>query len=426
MNKHLLSNNFFKILNGGVLLLLLLFLSSLVIGKYVGKGYEHAFLLIGLIFIIFTNLKGIVYSKIEERLILFGISAYLLALMGYVNQHDELTRFAPVMEAFLSTWIPLALFSMLYVVKIRRLDFFVSGLVLAVWVATGITAMALFKALPRGGGNLHGAAIIFGDLSMLFGILAIIFSAFYIHKKLFYLLLITGLLGIASSLFSGTKGGWIVLVTLPFFLTPVIPKQYRYKTLLSFLGLMLVVVCLVIFTENNIKLRMLSAYGEVNKLLFTEGYTGGSLGSRIELWRISIMAFASNPLSGIGVGEFYAFKMPLVDTGEVSREFAHFKHSHNEYLSILSSMGLIGMTFYTVFFVWLLRVFTKAMRSNIKEVKFIGIAGVSTIICYLDFSLSESFLSSHLGGAAFYFLMTFFVYFIQLYTREPQVPKTCN
>lgn len=404
----------------GIFILLLLFLPSLISGKYIGKNYEHFVLLVGMFSVLYTNWHGVLYQKTEEQLVLFGILTYLLALTGFFSQTDDLTRFAPVMEVYLKSLIPLVLLSMLYLAKIKNINILFFGVALGIGVASFMTVFAVLQNLPRGGGTLHGAAIIFGNLSMLLGVLNIVFAFYYFSKsnRLFYFFLLMGGLGIIASLFSGTRGGWIVLVTLPFVLIPFVSKQYRIKVIVVTAGIMLLGLSFIFLTENMMKTRLFQAYTEVSQMLSSGEFSSGSLGLRFELWRASFLAFLSSPFVGIGVGEFYAFKLGLINLGELPKNIASFKHSHNEYFSILSGMGLVGIIFYTVFFVWLWRIFSKAALSTIKEVKYLGFAGISTIVCYLDFSLSESFLTSHSGIGAFYFLMTLFIYFINQYSNK--------
>lgn len=401
-----------------IVLLILLFLPSLVAGKYIGKGYEHFLLFIGIFSVLYTNWKGVLYASSEERLVLFGVLAYLLALTGFFYQDSELTRFAAAMDNFLKALIPLVLFSLLYVAKVKKINVIFWGCGLATVVAAVMTWVAILQGLPRGGGALHGAAIIFGNLAMLFGVLSFVFATYYLKHKLFFLFLFFGLLGVSASLFSGTRGGWIVLVTLPFVLIPFIPKSFRLKTVMVIVGTALLLLSVLFFTDNSIKNRLFEAYSEISQMLSSGSFSAGSLGIRLELWNASFMAFLSSPLFGIGVGEFYAFKHGLFESGKIPENILTFKHSHSEYFSILSNMGLVGVVFYTVFFIWLWRNFLKAAYSKIKEVRLLGLAGISTIVCYLDFSLSESFFSSHLGAGAFYFLMTLFIYFINLYSKE--------
>lgn len=401
-----------------IVLLILFFLPSLVMGKYIGKGYVHFLLFIGMFSVLYTNWKGLLYTPSEERLVLFGVLAYLLALTGFFYQDSEFTRFAIAIDNFLKALIPLVLFSLLYVAQIKRVNILFWSCGLATVVAAGMTWIAISQNLPRGGGGLHGAAIIFGNLAMLFGVLSFIFAAFYLKHKLFFVFLFFGLLGVSASFFSGTRGGWIVLVTLPFVLIPFIPKQLRLKAVVIIVGIVILFSYVLFFTENSVKNRLLEAYSEIYQMLSSGNLSSGSLGIRLELWRASFMAFLSSPFWGIGVGEFYGFKHELFESGKIPVNTLTFKHSHSEYFSILSNMGLVGIVFYTVFFVWLWRTFLNAAFSNIKEVKFLGIAGISTIVCYLDFSLSESFFSSNLGAGAFYFLMTLFIYFINLYSKE--------
>ncbi len=407
-----------RVVKIGIFILLLLFLPSLMAGKYIGKNYEHFLLFVGMLSVLYSNWRGFLYQNTEERLVLFGVLAYLLALIGFFSQTDGFTRLGPAMEGFLKALIPLVLFSLLYLGRIKNINVLFFGGVLAVGVASFMTVFAIVQELPRGGGTLHGAAIVFGNLSMLLGVLNFIFAFYFFRNRLFYLFLLMGILGVMASLFSGTRGGWIVLVTLPFALLPFVSKRYRLKVVVLIVGLMLIGLSLILLTDNIMKIRLLQAYAEMSNMFSMGELSAGSLGIRFELWKASFLAFLSSPILGIGVGEFYAFKLGLIDSGEVSKNIATFKHSHSEYFSILSSMGIVGVIFYTVFFVWLWQLFYKAALSTIKEVKYLGLAGVSTIVCYLDFSLSESFLTSHLGGGAFYFLMTLFIYFINYYSNK--------
>lgn len=398
-------------------------LSALVVNQYFGKAYADLLILIGVLFILRSNYVGNTFSKLEEQLILFGLFAFLLALLGFFQQHPEHTRFAGAIETQFKSLIPLLIFPILYYLKITNIKFLVNSILVAAVTAGLITlSIDIPSEMPRYL-RTHGAPIIFGDLAILFGLLSLSFSFMYFKKeKLQFILLIIGaVLGITASLYSGSRGGWIALLTVPVLFILMAPKSHR-KTLIAITAIIFLIIVSIIFgTENPVHQRLSTAYVEVNNLIENPNWAGGSLGSRLVFFKTAILAFLSNPIFGIGVGEFYAYKMVLMQEspGLYPEYLISYKHSHNEYLGILSGMGLIGILFYIIFFSWLIKIFKKALKSTDQQIKSIGLAGVTLLFCYLDFSLSESFLSSKLGSVAFYLILSYLIFFIK-FKEKPQ------
>jgi len=219
-------------------------------------------------------------------------------------------------------------------------------------------------------------------------------------------------MSLLSSFSSGTKGGLIALLSLPLVIAPIIrDRKLRLTFIAVVLSVFTIVIAILSNTENILKERIIEAWSEIVQIL-NGNLDGPSLGMRLQIWIAAWQAFLSNPILGIGIGEFYSFKLDLINSGLASENVERFKHAHSEYFTVLSSMGLVGVVLYVWFFKWLLGYFYKHATSNSDEIKFLGIAGLVTIMCYLDFSLSESFLSSHLGGATFFFVVSMLIYSI--------------
>lgn len=397
------------------LLILTGFLPSLIYENYFAKAYVSLVIALGFLFALYFNYKKVIFTKNEETFIGFGVLIYLVALSGYFQQSPEMTRFAPAMEGYLKALIPLGVIPILHFFKIRSMNFYIVSLVLASIIALGLSLVGIMEGFKRAGGTLHGSAIIFGDLSMLFGLLSCVIALYFFKLKkhfLFVFLLFIGISGFISSLLSGSKGGWLALLTVPFLFLFLLDNR-RHKQLL--VGFLLAVVGVLVFIGLNvdsIHSRVHSFWVELKSLLSSLQLTGKSLGYRIQMWMIAFQAFLSNPVFGIGVGEFYAYKSKLIVSGEASQNIERFKHAHNEFLTILSSMGLVGMIVFFFMFKWLWGYFSEAVKSPVIENKILGLSGLVVIVSAIDFSLSESFLSSHLGGAAFYFLIALFIYLI--------------
>ena len=416
-----------KVFPALVFMLLLFFFPAMVYEKYFAKGYIHLILLVGFGFIIYSNYKKVIFNEDEEKLILFGVMIFVLALLGFFQQTPGLTRFDSVVDNYLKALLPLSLIPLFYFSKLNGYKLIITSLVLASLVAFGLSIYGEYQNMPRGGGSFHGSAIIFGDLAMLFALLSGLFG-FYFYKTKQYLfatlLLMSFVFSLYSSFSSGTKGGVIALLSLPFVVAPVIQdKKARIIFIGVILSLLAIAIALLFSTENLLKVRMIIAWTELLQI-FNGDFSGPSLGFRVQIWLVAWQAFLSSPAFGIGIGEFYAFKLSLINAGLASADIETYKHAHSEYFTILSSMGLAGVVLYIWFFKWLLSYFYRHAISTSYEIKFLGIAGLITIMCYLDFSLSESFLSSHLGGAVFFSIVSLLIY--SLNTLKVKVNMAAN
>lgn len=408
--------NFAKLM---VFIMLLGLLPALVFEKYVAKSYVHVVLLMGFGFMVYWNYKKTLFSSNEETLIRYGLAIFMMVLMGFFQQMDGLTRFDVAIDSYIKVLFPLALLPLFYWIKLDGFKFIILSLFLACTVAFGVAVVGLIQELPRGGGELHGSAIIYGDLSMLFGLLSGVF-AMYFHlntqRLLSFLFVALCFMGVVASLLSGTKGGLIALLSLPILVYSLLAKP-RTKIIFILLVVLLIAVISLLFsvTDSIIKQRLILAWQEIGQILNGD-FQGASLGYRIQIWIAAIYAFMANPVFGIGAGEFYAFKSELVQAGLISVNIERFKHAHNEYLTVLSNFGLVGVLVYILFFKWLISVFYKATQNPHLKTKYLGFSGLVMIMCYFDFSLSESFLSSQLGASAFFFITTLFIYTLHTVT----------
>mgnify|MGYP005844746357 CR=1 FL=1 len=391
--------------------LLMLLPVALVINKYFGKGYVYTLFLAGGVLAIYWNFKNILYRDDVETFIKLSVLVFLVALTGFFQQDPQLTRFPRVIADYANALLPIAIFAILHAYGKLKFKHIINTLALASVIA-GLIAFYDFYTGVNRYYRVHGSPIIYGDLSMLFGLLTIVLSFYYNRSKKMIFYVLAGGLGIWASFFSGSRGGWIALIGLTLLMLVVLPSRCKFKVISGILVFLILLGFVTWFFDGVVKQRVVSAYDEFGLLFSQENYTGGSLGSRVEFWRISLLAFLSSPIWGIGVGEFFAFKAHLIEMGEVPKHLMSFKHAHNEYFSILSGMGIVGVLVYLVLFIWVWRLFKQAYQSSIQDHRFIGLAGMATIICYVDFSLTESFLSSPLGGAAFFFLMSIFIYFL--------------
>lgn len=398
-----------------VYLFLILFLTGLVTNKYIGEAYLHLFLFFGFIFSIFVKLDQKTFQDNEEKLIRFSVFLLLSSLLiSFFQQNAGVSRLAVVADDLSKTLIVVLTFSVLYWLKPKSYSWLIASVTLASFIAGMITLYDMHTGLGRAH-RVYGAPVYFGDLSMLLGILSLVFSAVFYGKNwyLFVLVLVSGICGIFASLYSGTRGGWIVLLTLPFLLFLIQDKPLRNRLLWGILLVFTLGVIILVVVENPVKLRLIQAYGDVNSIVEGGSYIHSSLGGRFELFKVAVSAFLSNPVFGIGLGEFYKYKLDYIQSYPETAAIGWFKHPHNDYLYILSGLGIVGFSLYAFFIIWLWKMFKSTFLEGAKEARILGFSGLVVLVSFMDFALSSSFWSSSLGHGAFYFLVTALFFHIQ-------------
>jgi O-antigen ligase len=126
-----------------------------------------------------------------------------------------------------------------------------------------------------------------------------------------------------------------LLVNL-FFLLYYANLSRTQKRLLASTAIVLIlsIICL----SSGIQMRLLSIYKEaLGYLLNNDATTSG--GIRLHYWSIATNLFTESPLLGSGAGSFRNYLLITNDPLVIQNHF----HNHNEYLTILSQYGFIGI-----------------------------------------------------------------------------------
>ncbi len=122
--------------------------------------------------------------------------------------------------------------------------------------------------------------------------------------------------------------------------------------------------------------------------------------ARLEVWKIALRTFESNPLTGYGPGTFYiAFRrysdLKIVDiTGAATYVQSH---AHNDYLHVLATMGVIGLAAYVFLGHSVLRV---ALRHIEKKFLLSILASYAVLSAFNPVTTSAFVLLALIFGAA--------------------------
>ncbi|WP_027849714.1 O-antigen ligase family protein [Marinospirillum minutulum] len=251
--------------------------------------------------------------------------------------------------------------------------------------------------------------IIFGDFSMALGLMSICLAYFYKERAryFYYFILIAGALGVFSSFLSGSRGGWIGLPFISFYmfvsLNPDINKlELLKKTLLVFI---ISIIAVIAIPNSGVYERALHAVSDVDQY-FNNDNKATSVGARLEMWKFSILTFKEAPLLGVGAENILNNKEKLVEDEIIDSIVLHFSHSHNDYMDSLAERGLLG--FILLIFLYLIPILLFRSLNNGFFNPF-AISGCVISFCFIDFSLTESLLTKNIG-ISFYLISVTIMY----------------
>ena len=334
----------------------------------------------------------------------FSILLIIYALVSLLSLylHEEFKD--PYMR---STLIYLYVFPVL--LSMGFLDIKKQWLIYVLLLAVLASFLVLIKEYLYGGsrGNVaHGTPIVYGNVSLMSSclIFTLLFSS-NINRPLKLLMVLGFFMGVAASIWSQSRGGWLLLpVTVIFVLFFYF---YHHKGMLKkryFLLFCTIVISLLIVVVNNkyVKNRVDATVQNVEN--YFEGNRSSSIGVRFELWRASLSAMTTSPFWGVGREGFRDHVRDMADQDVIVRQATHHEHSHNDYLWILATKGIVGLAAYAALMLYLLFAFYRAAIHN--GTSQLGVAGLILIVGYGIFSISDIFFSVKMG-IGYFIIMAF-------------------
>jgi O-antigen ligase len=372
-------------------------------------------------------------SGVSQVSFLFLISALIL----FKPSRDGLVRHWPAIR-----WVVLAfLLHFVYVLacalvrgaamssveKPARMFFAASALALV--LATGIPRRALWWGVcagalaglplvawqrfvlhdPRPGGLIN--AITFGDLALLLSFLALA-AAIDVHQEArkgsrqVMLASVGALAGLAASVLTGTRGGWLALLPAAVLLVLHVREldSRRVRGLLGAIAALLAASWFV--PVLGIQQRFVQGVNDVRSF-----YEGGSVwtnvGTRLELWKGAAMLIAEHPLFGMDFAACRARLAEYAQQGSLDPMVLTLPHLHNDALQELATGGVVGFAIWAGILVAPGMFFLRRLGGGMRSPQFAqALAGALVVFSYACFGLTEVIFWS-VAGSLFYALMVF-------------------
>jgi O-antigen ligase len=215
----------------------------------------------------------------------------------------------------------------------------------------------------------------------------------YFSKKILVCVILTSLAGLY---FSYTRGALVgFLISLPIIL-------YYYKknlAIFSLIGISLILVTIIIISIN----------GGSKSSRYLLSLNAGTNTKRLSQYQSAIYAIKDAPLFGLGMKQF-SHEVPKIKEKYNLEHKNYSSHSHNIFLEIGASSGILGIIFFTL---WII--------SWIRELFIIG--GISKIIVIpfiTNFIISGQFEYTLDANNS---LLIFSVYALSLYSYQGQIDE---
>lgn len=339
--------------------------------------------------------------KNEDKWLMITVATYSLIFIIQLLWEGSDTRDFDKPIRFL-LFLPVFLFILVYPPKLSSLW---SGIIIGS-ILTGSWAIwqKLFIGVERATGYTY--VIQFGNISMLFSLFCLAGLGWAIVqiniKRWFFLLILGALFGALASLLSGSRGGWIGLPFILFFI-------YRaYRDLISPKLKSVIIITLLSLTfiayatpQTGVKLRVSQAFNDI-ELYFNGENKNTSLGLRLDMWQAALILIAEKPITGWGFVGYQKILQDLAEQGKVSK-FASKTHTRNEYLDNFVHRGILGFFSLLLLYLLPLKLFYKRLNSKNIELRSIAVAGAILPIAFMDFGLSQTFFEHNSGVMVYSF-----------------------
>lgn len=328
------------------------------------------------------------YRRIKHDPMLMGCALLVLSALPSVFISDDLRR---ALRDLKSYWILLVYFLAAYNLvsdKLRRVvvwilfgSMTISSLVALIQYSGGLELLFFSIAAQtyRPGSTLYNMTFA-GILYQLITVNAAVALRYKPFNSRALALVGAAIIQSAALIVTLTRGAWLAVLAGLF----AIPFLLKRKILLLVMVFVIVLGGFAAFQNDTIRDRATTIVKSLREP------TDDNVATRLVLWDISWQVFKDNPVFGVGMGDYSIVAENYLE----GRKVLTVVDSHNIYLQMLATRGLVGFIPFVVFWILLLRVLFDARRSAVQSGSRFGehyVTGViAATIAVLVGALSEN------------------------------------
>jgi O-antigen ligase len=275
--------------------------------------------------------------------------------------------------------------------------------------AIGAAVLAGYQAVVLGlradGGHNH--AIQFGNAALLMGVLCLVRLMTVRDSKWLSILMAVGFCaGLAASVWSQTRGGWlaVILIFMWMFFTAT-QGWHIAKRFATGLALLCALAIPALQPNGIVQNRVLTALNEAQSYV-QSGAQATSVGARLAMWQFAVKDIADAPLVGQGAQGWLRNRDKAIEDKQLDPFIKNFNQLHNEYLDVAYKTGVLGLLtlliLYVVPMLWFFKPYLHGYSANGKA---LAMSGMVLPMMYMDFGLTQAFLTHNSGRMVFVSLL---------------------
>jgi O-antigen ligase len=285
----------------------------------------------------------------------------------------------------------------------------------AVVVAAGIS---VYETAYLGNQRVFGLgfrwnAVPFGNYSILFAFFCLCGALSAVGKpqqrKMLWLGLTGFCVGLAASLLSGTRSGWLAipfLSILCFFFNAGLNRRLRA---ISFAAIFVLIASFFAISDTAHE-RIEVARTEISAWLAHPDNIDAqdtSIGLRLSMWRWGWNRFVEHPLTGIGLSAYKEQRQTTVRSGEMPDEFNSLQTLHNQIITTLALQGIPGLIALIAFWILVWRFYSSQLKTEDEEQRYYALIGLATVLGTALFSMTGALFGSSASTKAFILCLAF-------------------
>lgn len=275
----------------------------------------------------------------------------------------------------------------------------------------GLTAawQVMLRHMARAEGYTN--AIQFGNLALLLGVCSGIWALHAPARRARWAGWIGAALGLAASLASGSRGGWVVLpllLLLALWLAPRPQGRAQGRHGWRALGVT-ALVCAMLALLPPVQQRAERAANEY--LRAEQRMDDTSIGLRLAFWRQAWADGQSNPWVGVGQSGYEQLQREAVAHGLMPAQAVEFNHAHNEWLDMFAKRGLLGVIGLLLFYAVPGALFWRGLRQQANQATpdagarhAAAVCGLATVLGFVGFGMTQV-MFAHNNGNLMYLLL---------------------
>ncbi len=207
--------------------------------------------------------------------------------------------------------------------------------------------------------------------------------------------------GIVSIVLSTSRTAWLGIgVVIPLISFFLFEKKSRFLAALLVLAGAAVLLYLY---SSTVHTRILQIFSDIAGF-YSDPSVFSSVGGRFMMWKASWKMFLSNPVFGVGTGDYIVTVSRYVESGEFPRYLLTFNQPHNIFIFALATNGLVGLA--AVLYLFFRTVaLSKRMLGAGPQKRLFGFVSLSVAVHFMVAGLADSLLHIQVLLCTFAFIL---------------------